>query len=68
MSSEEWQTYCPRCETVVLGRRDRPNHILHFLIFFLTCGLWVIPWFVLYLTASRKPFRCVTCGTEGVNR
>ena len=68
MATEEWETYCPQCRRVVLGRRDKPNHILHFLITFFTCGLWAIVWIYLGIFAESKPFRCPTCGTTGVNR
>jgi len=67
MAIQEWQTYCPRCQTFVLGRRETPNHILHFLITFFTCGLWIIPWIVISIAAGWEPFRCPTCGTAGVN-
>lgn len=67
MATEEWQTYCPSCARVVLGRREKPSHTLHFLIAFFTCGLWVIPWFILTQAAKSKAFRCPICGSEGVN-
>jgi len=67
MSTEEWQTYCPQCQCVRLGRREMPNHILHFLITFLTCGLWVIPWIIMSVTASHQPYLCSVCGTQGTN-
>lgn len=67
MATEEWQTYCPNCQQLVLGRRDMPNHILHFLITFLTCGLWVIPWIVLSVMAARAPYQCTFCGSDGIN-
>jgi len=67
MASEEWQTYCPNCQRVVLGRREKPAHVLHFLISFFTCGLWVIPWLIMTEAAKHKAWRCTICGTEGKN-
>jgi hypothetical protein len=64
---EEWQTWCPNCQRPVLGRRDTPNHILHFLISFFTCGLWVVAWIILAVSATRAPYRCSICGTPGQN-
>jgi hypothetical protein len=67
MATEEWQTYCPRCQTVILGRRDKPNHLLHFIITFFTCGLWIIPWVFIGIEADARPFRCPICGTAGTD-
>ena len=67
MATEEWQTYCPRCRAVVLVRRDIPNHLLHFIITFFTCRLWIIPWIIIGVEAPYRPFRCPTCGTAGTN-
>lgn len=68
MSQQTWQTWCPNCQKLVMGVRERPNHLLHFLIAFFTCGLWVIPWILFTIVADRSPYRCSTCGTAGVNR
>ena len=67
MGVSEWQTYCPNCNRVVLGRKKTPNHILHFLVTFLTCGFWVIPWVIFALSSSSEPYRCTSCGTAGRN-
>jgi hypothetical protein len=67
MPTEEWQTFCPRGHALVLGRREIPNHVLHFLVTFLTCGLWVFPWIIQSVIASRAPYRSSVCGTEGIN-
>ncbi len=68
MGTEEWQTFCPTCKENVLGRRETPNHLLHFLITVLTCGLWVFVWGFIGLTAGSRPFRCTVCGMPGVNQ
>lgn len=67
MAAEEWQTYCPQCKKVVLGRRDAPNHLLHFLVGIFTCGLWWIAWLFIVIAHSNNPFRCPICGTAGEN-
>lgn len=67
MGTEEWQTYCPTCSRVTLGRRETPNHVLHFLITVFTCGLWVLVWGACSIAASSRPYLCTVCGTRGVN-
>ena len=67
MGTEEWQTFCPQCGQMVLGRRQMPNHVLHFLVAFLTCGLWVVPWVVVTVAATGAPYLCPHCGSEGTN-
>ena len=68
MGTEEWQTYCPTCKENVLGRRETPNHLLHFLITVLTCGMWIFIWAAMALSAGGRPFHCPHCGTAGINR
>ncbi len=68
MSTEEWQTYCPSCQALRLGRREMPNHLLHFIITFFTCGLWGFVWFVLWLVSIWQPYVCTVCGSKGINR
>lgn len=68
MGTEEWQTYCPQCGCVRLGRRETPNHLLHFLITMLTCGLWIFVWGALAVQAHFQPYLCSVCGSAGVNR
>ena len=67
MGTEESQTFCPTCKQNVLGRRETPNHILHFLISFFTCGFWLFVWALLAASAGREPYRCTRCGTFGLN-
>ena len=68
MATEEWQTYCPNCRGVRLGRREMPNHVLHFLITVFTCGLWIFAWGFEILRAYSRPYLCSVCGTPGQNR
>lgn len=67
MSVETWQTWCPNCGGLRAGSREMPNHLLHFLVTFMTCGLWIIPWTILMLWAIIQPYRCTVCGTAGQN-
>lgn len=61
MAAEETQKFCPSCNHNVLARRPGTNHILHFLITFFTCGLWLLFW----AGASVKfgGWRCSMCGS-----
>ena len=51
---------CATCGRQTLHRQQRPNHVLHFLIAFFTCGLWVIPWIV--MSMGSEPWLCTQCG------
>lgn len=53
---------CATCQRQTLHRQQTPNHVLHFLIAFLTCGAWLVVWFI--LSAWEQPWLCVTCGTR----
>lgn len=68
MGYEEWQTYCPNCQRVTLGRKETPNHLLHFLITVLTCGLWIFAWGVEIVWGWYRPYLCTICGAKGINR
>ena len=54
--------HCPRCGAARLGRRRRPNHLLHLVLTLLT-GLWVLIWIWSAITSESDPYRCVFCGT-----
>ena len=64
---EEWQTYCPTCQRVVLGRREVPNHLLHGILSLFLC-FWAIVWLAIALTHIGTPYLCPYCGSAGVNR
>lgn len=40
----------------MLASRHKPNHVLHFLITFFTCGVWGFVWLFIAL-AARPPWR-----------
>lgn len=62
MATDETQKFCPSCNRNVLARRAGTNHVLHFLITFLTCGLWLIFW--AGSTVKFGGWRCSTCGSN----
>lgn len=39
---------------VLVKQGEKVNHLLHFLIFFLTCGLWVFVWLYLAIFKARE--------------
>lgn len=60
---KEQPGYCRMCNRQVLGQKETPNHVLHFLVTCFTCGLWGVVWAILTLAMGSGPFRCPTCGT-----
>jgi len=56
--------YCVTCGRQTLHNSvGGVNHVLHFLIGFLTCGLWWFVWLLLVMNDSPTP-RCAFCGTQ----
>lgn len=53
--------YCPHCKDQVLAQGERPNHVLHVILSFLTLGLWLPIWFIIVI-AKAGNYRCVHCG------
>ena len=47
-----------------LVKGDPINHVLHFLISFFTCGLWLIVWLVMGLTGGQER-KTITVGEYG---
>jgi hypothetical protein len=39
---------------VLVKQGEKVNHLLHFLIFFLTCGLWAFVWLYLAIFKARE--------------
>ena len=56
--------YCTHCRKTQLMLRDRPNHVLHFVLTLATVGFWVVPWYLISIGKAGDKFRCKTCGTE----
>lgn len=56
--------WCNRCQRNTAHIRQAPNHVLHFLITFFTCGFWAIAWIALTIASSASdPAHCQVCGT-----
>lgn len=50
---------CVQCGRQTLHRQvGGVNHVLHFLITFFTCGLWVIPWIFMSINQDSEPYVC----------
>jgi len=64
MAFEETQKFCPSCGRNVVARRKSTNHILHFLIAVLTCGLWIFVW--MGSSVRFGGWLCSQCGSKQV--
>jgi len=53
--------WCPKCHDWRLGYQNAPNHLIHLIITFFLCGLWLPIWLLICL-ANRDPY-CSICGT-----
>ncbi len=56
--------HCAVCQRQTLHRDAvQVNHVLHAVISIFTCGLWVIPWFIIMAQqANDSAWRCTVCG------
>jgi hypothetical protein len=61
MAFEEATGFCKTCSKQTLVRREKANHILHFLISFFTCGAWAVVWILVAVKIGG--WRCSTCGS-----
>lgn len=55
--------YCGYCNTRVLAQKQAPNHVLHLLLTFTSCGLWSLIWLLL-AAASYGRYKCPRCGGD----
>lgn len=62
MSIEHSSKYCPHCKQRVLVVRPGANHIVHLLLTFLTCGLWLIVWILVAIRIGN--WSCEQCGKK----
>jgi len=60
MAYEQQIFTCPVCRQPTAHTRKEVNHILHLLISFLLCGLWIPVWILLSLVRDR--WQCQQCG------
>ena len=63
MPFEESSGYCPECRRSVLIRRQVPNHLVHALVTFFLCGLWLPVWIWVALFGGSR-WRCTHCGRK----
>lgn len=42
--------------------REGVNHLLHFVLTLLTCGLWAVGWIALTVLSRWRPAYCAGCG------
>lgn len=64
MPIEQTQRACAACRRPTLHARPAPNHLVHAIVTFFMCGLWLPVWF---LASQRGPWRCQTCGARSVD-
>jgi len=57
------QRQCNRCDRLVLGLRERPNHLLHLLLSLATAGVWLIVWAIIGFSYADEPWHCPYCGS-----
>ena len=62
MADEQSLQYCTTCNQNTLHARPSTNHILHFLITFFSCFLWIPIWYISALKIGG--WRCQQCGTK----
>lgn len=60
MAQKHAQRYCPVCDRRTLAVARTPNHILHIVLTFVTCSLWLFVWLAVCLLGD--PYRCTKCG------
>jgi hypothetical protein len=53
--------HCRHCRKQVPAVRNPPNHVLHALITFFLCGIWLPIWI---LNCIIHDWRCPTCGNK----
>jgi len=63
VSLKQTSKFCPFCQSNVLATGTKPNHLLHFIISFFTCTLWVPVW-ILIAIGKIGGYRCTRCGNN----
>ena len=54
--------FCEHCNDNVKIQRKTPNHIFHFIMSILTCGIWLLVWAC--LSSEKDSWRCSRCGAN----
>ena len=63
MGQKQTGRYCAQCQKNVLATGTTPNHLLHFLLGFVTCGGWWVVWIFIAL-GKIGGYRCTQCGSS----
>jgi hypothetical protein len=61
---ENWGGFCRQCQkpSRFIRTVETPNHILHFLIALISCGLWIPFWMVIAAYNKTSGWYCSQCG------
>lgn len=62
MTTETATMWCNPCQANTGHLREKPSHLLHFLLTLVTGGLWVVVWVALTLTWKNRHWLCMGCG------
>jgi len=62
MATETAQMWCNPCQANTGHLREKPNHLLHFLLTIVTGGIWIIVWLAVVLTWRKHEWLCMGCG------
>ena len=55
--------FCPVCNQQRLIVRATTNNTFHLIMTVITCGLWLIVWFLQGTSRETSTWRCSVCGT-----
>lgn len=62
MLTKQEQRFCKNCNKIMPATKRVPNHVLHFILSFITGGIWLFVWLLVILAAGTEKFKCVQCG------
>jgi hypothetical protein len=62
MAVEQTSLFCPQCQQQRLFTRSGFNSLMHLIISFFLCGLWIPVWLILASTHHSQPYFCSVCG------
>lgn len=70
MATETANIYCEECDNRTLHERriHDVSHLLHLVLTFCTCGLWLFVWMTCILFPDKDKWRCTDCGTKAKGR
>lgn len=65
MAQTSEMRFCGTCEKKTLHIEDSTNHLLHWILVFITAGLWLLPYLLIILFAAKES-QCTVCGKSGI--